>query len=541
MLKPISFSNHVEAERSLLSAIFLDPERYFRSETTKVGPDDFIVEAHRIIYSEMLATLDEGRPCKDVMVIATRLQERGLLEHAGGVETLVEILESQFHGFHINDYATTVRSNSTRRRIAVKCNDVAAAACDGRSPDELLGELDDLATNCGGAGANFELQVMTSREFSATDFKQEYVINGVLAGGQPAVLGGPQKALKTGILADLAISLGTATPFLSQEQFFVPKRCRVCVLSGESGGAKLQATAKAICESRNLRLEDADVLWGLDLPHFADPNHLRGVRRSIEKLGISVLIVDPAYLCLLAGDTRNRQAGNVFDMGALLLEVGQLGQRTGCTIMLAHHTRKLDEKRRFLPTTLDDLSQSGFREFARQWILIGRRCEYSGDGKHSLWLNIGGSAGHFGEYVLHVDEGQIAESLERMTWECRLEKVSVANARAQDEKERRKQEIENDRRLAKLEKLGNAARRHPQGETKTVLREEARLNATDAISLLNELIERGAIEECTVTKNGKSHPGYRPIPDCLPSTPKSGDGTTRSQAELRLVLTGAAG
>ena len=234
MPKQVSFSAHAASERSLLSAIFLDPEQYLRSDAAKVSVDDFFVDAHRIIYSEMQAMLNEGRPCKDAVVLGERLKEQGLLEQAGGVATLIEIVETHFHALHLCDYAKTVRDNAMRRRIAIKCDDVVQAACDGRSPDELLLELDGLTTRCGGIGANFELQPMTSREFMATDFKQEFHVNRVLASGQPAVIGGPQKALKTGVLIDLAVSLGTGTTFLGDERFFVPKRRRVCVLSGEA-------------------------------------------------------------------------------------------------------------------------------------------------------------------------------------------------------------------------------------------------------------------------------------------------------------------
>ena len=57
-------------------------------------------------------------------------------------------------------------------------------------------------------------------------------------------------------------------------------------------------------------------------------------------------------------------------------------------------------------TELDDMSQSGFAEFARQWILLSRRKDYlDGSGLHELWMRSGGSAGNSSLWRLDVDEG----------------------------------------------------------------------------------------------------------------------------------------
>ena len=62
------------------------------------------------------------------------------------------------------------------------------------------------------------------------------------------------------------------------------------------------AAAQVVCDARGIRLQDVDVLWQFELPKLADQKHLRGIKQSIVKDGIDVLMIDPAYLCLLAGD-----------------------------------------------------------------------------------------------------------------------------------------------------------------------------------------------------------------------------------------------
>ena len=87
-------------------------------------------------------------------------------------------------------------------------------------------------------------------------------------------------------------------------------------------------------------------------------------------------------------------------MGAKLSGLTKLGQETGCTIILCHHTRKNQKGPMdlFEPAELEDIAWAGFPEWARQWLLLSRRRKYDPEqgGHHELWLNVGGSAGHSG-------------------------------------------------------------------------------------------------------------------------------------------------
>ena len=107
--------------------------------------------------------------------------------------------------------------------------------------------------------------------------------------------------------------------------------------------------------------------------------------------GLKVLIIDPAYLCLDLGD----DAGNLFTVGKKLRELTDIGHATGCTIIIIHHNKKSINDPFAIPE-LESIAWSGFQEWARQWLLIGRRELYNAEraGSHRLWLNVGGSAGH---------------------------------------------------------------------------------------------------------------------------------------------------
>jgi hypothetical protein len=177
-------------------------------------------------------------------------------------------------------------------------------------------------------------RLITSKELDSTTYELDYLIKDTLVAKQPCLLGGAKKALKTSIAIDMAISLATTTPFLGR--FSIKRPCKVVVLSGESGIATLQETARRICESKDVRLADIENLfWSTFLPMFNNTSHLNALKRMIHDAGCEVLIVDPAYLCMPGTD-----AANLFKQGEMLRRVSELCERNGVGLVLAHHTKK---------------------------------------------------------------------------------------------------------------------------------------------------------------------------------------------------------
>jgi hypothetical protein len=253
-------------------------------------------------------------------------------------------------------------------------------------------------------GRSFRLGLIEYHDFLTMDFPQRYLVKGIVAQGEHLVIGGPKKALKTSLALDLMISLASGCDFLGH--FPVERQVAVAFVSGESGRATLQRAARRMARARGVTMPRGKWFIGFELPQIANAEHLAEIQAAVEENQIGFLAVDPAYLATLEGRKAD-SAGNVFAMGPILKGFGDIGNRTGCTMALIHHTRKLGPKERYRPLDLDDLSQSGFAEWARQWLLISRRHSYkSGTGDHALYLSVGGSAGHSGCYTLDVSEGR---------------------------------------------------------------------------------------------------------------------------------------
>lgn len=335
------------------------------------------------------------------------------------------------------------------------------------------------------------LNLISSAEFAGGDYKLEFLIKNMLIRGQPVVVGGLKKTLKTTLMVDLALSLGTGTMFL--QNFEVPNKANVAIFSGESGPATLQETAIRIAKHRGITLGQASVWWSFDLPQIGREADLDEVADLIDEHKCEVAIIDPAYLAMLAG-IPGKSAANIFDMGSILLGLTQLGRDTDCTMILCHHLRKNGPNDQFSPPELEDLSFSGFAEWARQWLLIGRRQRYEqGTGSHALWLSTGGSAGHGGLWAVDIEEGVQDEWLGGRSWSVGIRSANQAIEQAQKSRQSDKEEKD-------IQRLLEVFLRYPNGETKNIIRDASGMSGNTFNRILVLLIAENMVEECDVKK-----------------------------------------
>jgi hypothetical protein len=244
--------------------------------------------------------------------------------------------------------------------------------------------------------------------------KPKWLVKGLMVENQPMVIGGPSKALKTSLALDLAVSIASGKPFLNHPPFRVSKQGRVAIYSGESGIPTLKETALRIARSKGLEAVPEGVFLCPLVPRFGSEDDLAELRQELAETKAVVLIIDPAYQALV-GD-RPVNTANVVEVGGLLRAVREAADDADSTFAVIHHTTKAASRHK-RPLGLEDLTQAGFGEFARQWILVNRRGKYDpAAGLHQLTLNYGGSAGHSGLLTVDIQEGVGGEDFAGRVW-----------------------------------------------------------------------------------------------------------------------------
>lgn len=351
------------------------------------------------------------------------------------------------------------------------------------------------------------IKLLTCPELLDLDLRPRFLVKDVLVTGQPAVVGGRSKTLKTNITTDLVVSLGSGTPFLGK---FPTERVNVAFFSGESGPPTIRETALRQARSKGVDLSTCSIFWQFDLPKLSKPAHLAALRDLIAEHKLEVVVVDPLYLALLDADTAG-QAANLFAMGAALQPISRLAQETDTTLIVLHHFRKSGQPDQEEPASLEELSMSGAAEWARQWLLLQRKSPYQADGHHELWMRCGGSAGHGSLWSLDIQEGTLdPDDFSGRYWDVVVQPAAEARAEAKQKRERRKAADLERRDGEYRDRLLAVLRKATEGDTERVLSRAARLNPDNFHRAISTLLQEGRATTCEIIKTGREYDGYKP-------------------------------
>jgi hypothetical protein len=343
------------------------------------------------------------------------------------------------------------------------------------STAQLLTELKTWGAEAEGFTATAE----ALSEFLARPKEQVYLVEGVLAAGQIAIIGGPEKGQKSNIAMDLALSLASGTKFLGR--FEVSKPRRTLVLTGETTEAPLENLLRRILLAKGLGKGDAlpeTMTIKQDLPNLNSPADLATLVQLIARYRAEVVVLDPTYF-MFGADAQGRPVdmGSLVQVGRLMLTAGRLCIEAGCTPVFLHHMSKsshLQRSQQWEPMELADLTGAGFGPVARQWTLISYLEPYDpATGRCKIWLKIGGSAGHGGLHVASIDEAvfQKGAELNGRRWAVAVKSGTEAVAAANQARQAEKAKKQADQSFEDKEKLMAVLNGLHGGETQSALQE----------------------------------------------------------------------
>ena len=338
-------------------------------------------------------------------------------------------------------------------------------------------------------------------ELDALECDDTYLVDNILVAGQLCLIAGPEKCLKTSIMVALAVSVASGKKFLGK--YDVLETGKIGIVSCESGPGSLKGLQRRVIESHGIEdfHERKRIAWSFQSMNLQNPKHIQSLRSWIVNEDLSVVMIDPVYMMLpsIGGDAKD-----VFAMGPIIDSLREVASDTGCAIVVAHHFHKLPQDKATAIPELHMASMAGWREGARQWILLNRREKFdpTTPGVHKLWMTAGGSAGHCEGLALDVDEGRIRDGRK---WDVQVRSIhdaKVAWAEAKDAREESKQRERADKVLGALED-------HPDGLTKTAILRIVKGDKGILKETLEYLDSIGEIEQAKVTMSGKEQIVWR--------------------------------
>jgi replicative DNA helicase len=128
--------HNVDAEKSVLGAILVNNENYYRV-LESLRPEDFYLDGHRVIFRKMVELIERSRAI-DLITIQEELVRGSQLESAGGIGYLASLLDGIPHLVNIEHYIEIIREKSLLRQLVNSTNKIMAECFDQADPAEEI-------------------------------------------------------------------------------------------------------------------------------------------------------------------------------------------------------------------------------------------------------------------------------------------------------------------------------------------------------------------------------------------------------------------
>lgn len=320
------------AEQSVLGAVFITPETII-SLADELVPDDFYKPANKIVFKTMLSLFKKGEPI-DATTMVSALTNQGQIKEIGGINYVVELVNSTPTSKNVEHYAKLVKEKATLRRVIADLSDSLSSAYQGDvSISDIIAQTEksmlDISNQNTGTGFRNVADILdTHMQMVETRSQTDGVVTGLSTG-----FVGLDK-ITTGLHEDNLIilaarpAMGKTALALNIAQYIAVKEKKpVAIFSLEMGAESLierMLASEGMVEGYHLKTGNLNVEeWSrlvhaqgnlYDAPIFVDDTagiRISEIRSKARKLaqemgGLGVIIID--YLQLITGSKgENRQ------------------------------------------------------------------------------------------------------------------------------------------------------------------------------------------------------------------------------------------
>lgn len=124
------------AEQSVLGAVFISPETMI-ALADELTPDDFYKPANKIVFKTMLSLFEKGEPI-DATTMVSALTNQGDISNIGGINYVVELVNSTPTSKNVEHYAKLVKEKATLRKVIAELSESLSSAYQG---DVSIGDI----------------------------------------------------------------------------------------------------------------------------------------------------------------------------------------------------------------------------------------------------------------------------------------------------------------------------------------------------------------------------------------------------------------
>lgn len=340
---------NLDLEASVLGGVILRNDML--ALVPELETDHFYDLRHKIVW-QAIRNLDTTKTPIDVVTLEVEIEKQGKLDAIGGISFLGELALRVPTADNVVTYAREVMLLHRNRAMQIQLSSALARAQTWQHDpselfSELVGDLQKFDTDHPAAAHTREKKArwvvsmdsfFEGEEFSDDD-AEDWIVRDLIPRAEPVIFGGPMKGGKTWAAMDLSITMALGEDWLGIFENTLKRPARVLGLFLEDNrrriGKRLQELARG--HGRDLLTDDTlrEHLRIARSPlRLPDAKDQAALAREIKDWGADVVFVDNLTRIMI-GD-----ANSTRDAAAFTRAWTELGDATGATIVLLHHTKK---------------------------------------------------------------------------------------------------------------------------------------------------------------------------------------------------------